>query len=379
MGAAGRGRRPPRIEAARPELLSPDVPATPVPPAFHVAAAVFVAAALAYAWLTTWRSALLANEDGFLEWWTVLLFGAAGVTALVRAVRRRHVFDLLIALFCLFVAGEEMSWGQRLLGLTPPEYFLQNNGQQEINLHNMVRPRKFFSMALAGFGVLMPLAWRWRAARPLMRRIGATPPDLALLPWVLVAIVLTQWDPQKLTSEWAECLAGAVFLVWAKSMRPAAHRWRTPVVTVVGALGLTGASSWRGTSDAAAVACAERELQTLVASIAAGPDRGRLLAAPTRGPVRLWTAVQRGDLSAGVVRALDQVACTGSTTDHATRRRFAVDPWGLSYHYVVRDETGTRRLMLISFGPNRRVDGVAGRAAGDDVVSATSQALVAQP
>lgn len=353
--------------------VSRDAVAASIPVAFHIAAAFFVTAALAYAWLTTWRSALLADEDGLLEWWTVLLFAAAGAVAFGRAIRGRHWFDLLIALFCLFVAGEGMSWGQRLLGLTPPEYFLANNVQQELNVHNMVRPRKFFSMALIGFGVVMPLACRWGEARRLMRRIGATPPALALLPWVLFAVLLTQWDPQKLTSEWAECLAGGVFLMWALRASPSDHLWRAPAFTLLGAVALTGVSTWRGTNDAAAVACAERELEALGASISAGADAERLLATPTRGPVRLWTALQRGDLSADPVRALGEVACSGGAEDRAVRRRYVVDPWGLSYHYVVHDDGMTRQLLLISFGPNRRHDSTVAGSGGDDVVSVASQ------
>jgi hypothetical protein len=37
-----------------------------------------------------------------------------------------------------FVAGEELSWGQRIIGIEPTEYFKENNAQEELNFHNLV-------------------------------------------------------------------------------------------------------------------------------------------------------------------------------------------------------------------------------------------------
>src|SRR5688572_18030880 len=89
-------------------------------------------------------------------WVGVMLLGAAGFLNPEDAWRRRSIFTALIALFCLFVAGEEFSWGQRLLGFGSPEYFLENNFQQELNLHNLpgavVKPKWVFIIALAGYG-----------------------------------------------------------------------------------------------------------------------------------------------------------------------------------------------------------------------------------
>jgi len=43
---------------------------------------------------------------------------------------------LLFAIGCLFIAGEEISWGQHLLNYNVPDYIIINNFQQEFNLHN---------------------------------------------------------------------------------------------------------------------------------------------------------------------------------------------------------------------------------------------------
>jgi len=41
------------------------------------------------------------------------------------------------ALLFFVIAGEEISWGQRILGIETPESFAAHNVQQEINLHNI--------------------------------------------------------------------------------------------------------------------------------------------------------------------------------------------------------------------------------------------------
>ena len=41
-------------------------------------------------------------------------------------------YNNFIAFF--FVAGEELSWGQRIIGIETTEYFKENNVQEELNL-----------------------------------------------------------------------------------------------------------------------------------------------------------------------------------------------------------------------------------------------------
>src|SRR5688572_4060420 len=68
---------------------------------------------------------ILVQEDGWIEWATFLAFVAAGVIAARGALDRARPRLLRIllaglALFSIFVAGEEISWGQRMIGFRPP-------------------------------------------------------------------------------------------------------------------------------------------------------------------------------------------------------------------------------------------------------------------
>ena len=83
-------------------------------------------------------------EDGFTEWSTVLALFVAFVVCVVRLVKlwgakpwRFRIMTGLLALFCFFGAGEELSWGQRIFDFDTPEFFQEHNAQQETGLHNL--------------------------------------------------------------------------------------------------------------------------------------------------------------------------------------------------------------------------------------------------
>lgn len=85
------------------------------------------------------------GEDGPMEWATVVAYVAAIPFAVLLARRWRRVrmrfaaaAYLLLAVGFLFVAGEEISWGQRVLGFGGPEAVVERNLQGEVNIHNLL-------------------------------------------------------------------------------------------------------------------------------------------------------------------------------------------------------------------------------------------------
>lgn len=84
------------------------------------------------------------QEDGVIEWLTVLGLLAASAVSIYRGAslaKQKSIFftitNLLLGLLLFVAAGEEISWGQRLFGVETPEYFKENNLQGETNLHNL--------------------------------------------------------------------------------------------------------------------------------------------------------------------------------------------------------------------------------------------------
>lgn len=87
----------------------------------------------------------LIEEDTLLEYCQPVLYAIAAMLALTVSYRfwRRSlpVHGVLFGLFAsglLFVALEEISWGQRIFHVETPDYFDRHNYQQEISVHNLL-------------------------------------------------------------------------------------------------------------------------------------------------------------------------------------------------------------------------------------------------
>lgn len=114
-------------------------------------------------------------EDGVVEYATAIFFFVcfAMSSALAfknRASAKRASAFLLLASAFLFVSGEEISWGQRVLGISTPHSLKKINDQNELNLHNILNTwsNKLFLISVFVYGVAFPLlAWRRRFFRNL--------------------------------------------------------------------------------------------------------------------------------------------------------------------------------------------------------------------
>jgi hypothetical protein len=178
----------------------------------------------------------LLAEDGPIEWLSFACFAIAALAAALSASRFAKSGDSVLALACgigtvalAFVAGEEISWGQRIFGFSTPDELLSVNKQGELTLHNVATVQHVMhaAMLLVGaWGTLMPVlapaAWRGS-------RLGALL-DLFVPPFFLVGsfglvfayrlLRYTIWIPSGYSitryAEWVElCVAfgACTFLV----------------------------------------------------------------------------------------------------------------------------------------------------------------------
>lgn len=107
-------------------------------------------------------------EDGPVEYLTCLFSLAAGGLSLAMASKakqlkqkfsskwQRLLFQIgfiILGLGLIFVAGEEISWGQRIFNYQTPATISQTNLQDEINLHNHQKVFKYVYYAYAVIGL----------------------------------------------------------------------------------------------------------------------------------------------------------------------------------------------------------------------------------
>lgn len=114
-----------------------------------------------------WRK----GEDGPAEWLQFLGYAGASFFAFRVAWRRRAGFPsfaclswLVLALFCFLLAGEEISWGERITGIGV-ESLRAINAQEETTIHNIPAVQSLMHFAFIFFGLLFGwLGWRFLPA-----------------------------------------------------------------------------------------------------------------------------------------------------------------------------------------------------------------------
>jgi hypothetical protein len=138
-----------------------------------------------------WRK----GEDGLAEWLQFLAYAGATLFAVRVAWRRRREFPglrclgwVLLAIFCFLMAGEEISWGERITGFGL-ETVRQINAQEETNIHNIPLVQQFMHFGFIFFGGLFGyLGWRF------LPRIDAFPARRFSLYFLPVALFYTYFD-----------------------------------------------------------------------------------------------------------------------------------------------------------------------------------------
>ncbi|MFT4564665.1 MAG: hypothetical protein ACI9BW_004435 [Gammaproteobacteria bacterium] len=110
---------------------------------------------------------------------------------------RIRIWMLLITLGCVYFAGEELSWGQHLVGWGTPAYLEEINDQEETNLHNISswfdqKPRLLLEIWVLVGGVIWPLRQLLGKAEPAARSTEAYWfwPTVELLPTAALAILI---------------------------------------------------------------------------------------------------------------------------------------------------------------------------------------------
>jgi hypothetical protein len=114
---------------------------------------------------------IVARENNLVELGTVVLLIPA-VFAGYKSFKLRKMFPdrrlgiwvFLVTIGCVYIGGEELSWGQQLFKWETPETIQAINDQNETNLHNISswldqKPRLLVEISVLVGGIFLPL-WR---------------------------------------------------------------------------------------------------------------------------------------------------------------------------------------------------------------------------
>lgn len=102
----------------------------------------------------------LIENTQFIFLLLACLFSGATSRQLFKS--KNKVWAILYALATLaifIIAGEEISWGQRIFGIVTPEYLANQNSQGEINVHNLTSVSKFVGLVYMFIGIYGALSW----------------------------------------------------------------------------------------------------------------------------------------------------------------------------------------------------------------------------
>lgn len=211
-------------------------------------AASFAIFLVAAALTTGPAQAYLESELGVVESLQAIVLFAAIAVAGVLATRRQlaphrglRIWLVLITLGLVYLAGEEISWGQHYFRWATTGWFAIYNDQGETNLHNTSswldqKPRALLLLGMIVGGIVHPLVKLARKGRGLFDNPWWLAPTLAALPPAVFAELAAM--PERIndvfgldfqfyrSSEIEEAYLYVFLLVYLLSLRKRLH-WHT--------------------------------------------------------------------------------------------------------------------------------------------------------
>lgn len=178
----------------------------------------------------------LSQEDKLVEYLQVLVLLVGALFALKFA---QQLFEkgskihgaifILVMIALLFTAGEEISWGQRILSIDTPERFVANNKQEELTLHNLNAVDMLVQPGYILVGLYGSIAWILQRS---FSRLRKDPFPYYIPPWCVSLYFLptfvfntyTALQPNHHIAAWSESVelllySGVMFMLYSLWMR----------------------------------------------------------------------------------------------------------------------------------------------------------------
>ena len=140
---------------------------------------------------------LTENSPMELMQWVVIGLAAivAGMTIIkINPKDRPWLFAwvMIAVMACIYIVGEEVSWGQHFLNWATPDDWAAINDQNETNLHNTSswldqKPRLILMIGIVVGGIIFPLLQKFKPGK-LPENFSIIYPPMMLIPVALLVI-----------------------------------------------------------------------------------------------------------------------------------------------------------------------------------------------
>lgn len=161
------------------------------------------------------------SEDSWVEYGTFVCYMTAGLLVLGAMTRDRSMRRPGYMLLCLglfFVAMEEISWGQRLLGIRTPGMIAQYNAQSELSLHNasFFPAEHLFFYAILIWSVILPeISYYFKRLDMVLKAVGIPLVSRELYPYFIAGFLLKKYQIVIRNAELGEFIVSLAFLLFS--------------------------------------------------------------------------------------------------------------------------------------------------------------------
>ncbi|NOQ65126.1 MAG: hypothetical protein GQ582_11505 [Methyloprofundus sp.] len=169
---------------------------------------------------------VLIAEDKWAEYGTFVSFFIAGVLLLLLASKQgaylpRSIW-LVIGLLAIFIAGEEVSWGQRVFDIKTPSSIKQYNSQNELTLHNFKTfqdankklPAVLAYLILLWALLSLALTLFMRPLKQTLLKMGIPVLPMKLVPVFMLVPFFYLYFPTAKADELGELFLGLAVMFW---------------------------------------------------------------------------------------------------------------------------------------------------------------------
>jgi len=313
---------------------------------------------------------ILMREDGPVEWASFYAFLFASITFFLRAWRSRtsagwpqFLSLFCLGLFCFFVAGEEISWAQRLFAFKPPEVFLDTNYQLEANVHNILQGKTLAGFSIESKTLLIVVACLFGGLLPLLKYafpraikpIEAAVPDIRFLGLFLMTAWFEWHYHFSFTGEAAELFLGCLFFLSQSTAPQRKNHFIIAGIILLGTITPSAINPILYHNSEARIELTSKELKQLREDLFQPGVLNKNLLKRTGFHKRILTAEKSNYLRLKKQNQfLENQLSAFYPQGRKDRLGYYLDPW--NNPYWIKWDRRLRRIFIYSFGPNRSRD-----------------------